>query len=53
MNKNVLIINGHQHWEMSPGELNKSLVKLAEEHLLAKEYTVKMVHIDDAFVPKD
>lgn len=53
MNKNILIINGHQYWEISQGKLNKSLVKLAKEHLIAKDYTVKTVHIDDAFVPDE
>ena len=49
MKKNVLLINGHQYWEVSKGELNKSLIELAKKHLIAKDYSVKMTHIDDAY----
>ena len=53
MNKNVLLINGHQFWEISKGELNKSLIELAKNHLLAKDYSVKMTHIDDNYDAKE
>lgn len=53
MNKNVLLINGHQFWEISKGELNKSLIELAKNHLIAKDYSVKMIHIDDAYDAKE
>ena len=53
MSKNILLINGHQYWEIAPGKLNKSLIDIAEKHLLEKGYTVKKVHIDDSYNPKE
>ena len=53
MKKNVFLINGHQYWEIAKGELNKSLIELARNHLIAKDYSVKMTHIDDAYDAKE
>ena len=53
MKKNVFLINGHQYWEISKGELNKSLIELARNYLVAKDYSVKMTHIDDAYDAKE
>ncbi len=49
MNKNVLLINGHQYWEISPGKLNKSLIEVARKLLEQKGYSIKSTHIDDAY----
>ena len=43
---NVLIINAHHQYPFSKGELNKSLVLLAQRLLEAKEHTVRIVDID-------
>ncbi len=51
MGKNILLVNGHQHWEMSKGELNKSLIELAEKVLTQKGYSVKTTHVEDAYDP--
>jgi modulator of drug activity B len=52
MTKNVFLINGHQYWEISKGKLNKSLIELARNHLIAKDYSVQMTHIDDSYDAK-
>lgn len=39
--KNILIINGHQPYEFSPGRLTRSLIDIAAETLQAKGYAVK------------
>ncbi|MCP4286306.1 MAG: NAD(P)H-dependent oxidoreductase [Gammaproteobacteria bacterium] len=49
MNKKVFIINGHQYWEISKGELNASLVEFAKDQLEQNGFTVKTTHIDDAY----
>jgi len=49
MSKNVFIINGHQYWEISKGELNKSLVALAKDVLVQNGFSVKTTHIDDDY----
>ncbi len=43
---NVLIINAHHQYPFSKGELNRSLVLLAQRLLEAKEHTVRIVDID-------
>ena len=53
MNKNILLVNGHQYWDSSPGKLNKSLIKLAGKILTQKGYSVQTTHVDDPYVPKD
>jgi modulator of drug activity B len=50
---NVLIINGHQYWESSKGELNKSLVELAKKVLTQKGHSVKTTCVDDGYDPKE
>jgi modulator of drug activity B len=49
MSKNVFIINGHQYWEISKGELNRSLVELAKNVLVKNGFFVKNTHIDDDY----
>jgi len=49
MSKNVFIINGHQYWEISKGELNKSLVTLAKDVLVQNGFSVITTHIDDDY----
>jgi len=51
--KNVLLINGHQFWEISKGKLNKSLVEFAEKVLTAKGYSVRTTHVDDPYDAKE
>jgi modulator of drug activity B len=53
MNGNVFLINGHQHWEMSPGKLNRTLVEFARETLIGNGYAVRTTHIDDGYVVHD
>ena len=53
MGKNILLVNGHQYWEISKGELNKSLIELAEKVLTQKEYSIKRTHIEDAYDPTE
>ncbi|MCP3889482.1 MAG: NAD(P)H-dependent oxidoreductase, partial [Desulfobulbaceae bacterium] len=49
MGKNVLLINGHQAWEISPGKLNKSLINMAWEAFTTKGYEVQTTHIDETY----
>ncbi len=49
MNKNVFIINGHQYWEISKGELNASLVDFAKNQLEQNDFAVQTSHIDDVY----
>lgn len=51
MSKNVLVINGHQYWEISPGRLNATLAEAAKSHLEAKGYAVAISRTDDPYVP--
>ena len=51
--KHVMIINGHQYWEISKGELNKSLVQLAEKVLSEKGYSVETTPTDGPYVADD
>ncbi len=54
MKKNVLLINGHQVWEITPGRLNKSLIDIAKEIFTAKGYDVQYTHIEDDYsVPEE
>lgn len=39
--QNILIINGHQPYDFSKGELTKSLIEVAQKTLTAKGYEVK------------
>lgn len=50
MGSNVLIINGHQHWDVAPGRLNRTLVETAKAHLEAKRHAVKTSRVEDAYV---
>ncbi len=49
MGKNVLLINGHQVWEVSPGKLNKSLIDIAKVEFSASGYEVQSSHIEDDY----
>ena len=53
MEKHIFLINGHQYWEISKGELNKSLVEFAKKVLTQKGYSVKTTHVDDVYDPKE
>jgi len=53
MGKNVLLINGHQYWEISKGKLNKSMIDFANKVLTQKGYTAKNTHVEDAYDPKE
>jgi modulator of drug activity B len=47
--KNVLLINGHQRAEIAKGELNRSLIDLAQSHLEKKGCSVKSTTVDDGY----
>ena len=49
MGKNILIVNGHQYLDYSPGKLNKTLVDAAREHLEQKGCTVKITSVEEEF----
>ncbi len=49
MKKTVLLINGHQAWEISPGELNKSLIDMARKVFTTKGYEVQSTHIEENY----
>jgi len=53
MGKNVLLINGHQYWEISKGKLNKSMADFANNMLTQKGYAVKNTHVEDAYNPEE
>jgi modulator of drug activity B len=53
MGKNVLLINGHQYWEISKGKLNKSMLDFANKVLTQKGYSAKNTHGEDAYDPKE
>jgi NADPH dehydrogenase (quinone) len=49
MEKNVLLINGHQALEISPGKLNKSLIDIARKKFSDKGYEIQHTHIEDEY----
>ena len=49
MSKNVLLVNGHQYWEIAKGELNKSLIELASRVLTQKGYTIKTTNVEEDY----
>lgn len=49
MARNALIINGHQHWTMSEGNLNRSLVSVAESRLKHHGWTVSMTAVEQGY----
>jgi len=53
MGKNVLLINGHQYWDISKGKLNKSMIDFANNLLTEKGYSAKNTHVEDAYDPKE
>lgn len=53
MSKNIFIINGHQYWEISKGELNRSLVELAKDVLVQNGFYVKSTHVDNAYTVEE
>ena len=44
--KNVFVINAHQEYEFSKGELNRALTEMAVEHLKAKGYEIPAGHYE-------
>lgn len=50
---NIFIINAHHYYSFAKGELNKSLVELADEVLTSKGHETKIVHIDDEWEVKE
>lgn len=49
MTKKILIINGHQKWDSSPGQLNKTLVDEANLVLKARNYELRNTLIDEGW----
>ncbi len=45
--KNIFIINGHEPYSFSEGNLNRALVAMAEEHLKAKGCEVQITTMQD------
>jgi len=45
--KNIFIINGHEPYSFSEGNLNRALVAMAEEHLKAKGCDVQITTMQD------
>ena len=46
---NILIVNGHEYWEKSPGRLNKALTVFAQEFYLKNGHEVTTVATDKEF----
>lgn len=44
---NAFVINAHQPYDFSKGELNKTLTQMAVEHLTSRSYKVKQVSMTD------
>ncbi|MBV1866578.1 MAG: NAD(P)H-dependent oxidoreductase [Marinosulfonomonas sp.] len=53
MTKKILIINGHQKWEISPGGFNALLAEHAKKVLSAKGYEIKTSTIDAGWDDED
>lgn len=51
--KNILIINGHQPYDFSPGKLTQSLIDVASQVLQAKGYQVKYSNVLDYHVAEE
>lgn len=47
--KNVLIVNGHQRWGSSPGELNRSLVAAMAEQLGQRGYSIRQTVVEEGY----
>ena len=45
--ENVFVINGHQEYEFSKGELNRALTELAIDHLAAAGYETRLTTMKD------
>jgi modulator of drug activity B len=50
---NILIINAHHYYPFAEGKLNKTLVGIAQELLVEKGHTLKLVHTDDEWVVEE
>jgi NADPH dehydrogenase (quinone) len=46
---NVLIVNGHEYWATSPGQLNGTLVKTAKIFFQDLGHSIKETHIDNPY----
>lgn len=46
---NVLLINGHEYWEHSPGKLNESLVSFAMDFFENRNHQVQMTKVEPEF----
>ena len=47
--KNIFVINAHEAYEFSKGELNRSLTEMALEHLSTSGYETKLTTMKDAW----
>lgn len=47
--RNVLIVNGHQQWTISRGDLNRALVKVAAERLAASGWQVRITTVEEGY----
>lgn len=45
----VLIINGHQPYPFAKGRLNATLVRIAQEHLIARGYDVELTAVAEGW----
>ena len=46
---NILLVNGHEYWESSPGKLTNTLVIEAQKWLLKKEHNIKITVVEDDY----
>lgn len=51
--KNIFIINGGQHFAHSGGAFNKTLTNWTVDFLSKKDFEVRVIDINDEFVPED
>lgn len=47
--RNVLIVNGHQQWTISRGDLNRALVKVAADRLAANGWLVEITTVEEGY----
>ena len=54
MNKNVLIINGHQYYEnIAEGKLTEKFINFANDYFIDNKFEVKNTHIDKGYDVKE
>ena len=46
---NIILVNGHEYWESSPGKLNNTLVKEAQKWFSNRDHKVKVTIAEQAY----